>query len=541
MKSQMTVGKKLMLGYAGMLLIAVVLAVSSLYSAASLGGELDQAINREGKKVFLAGEIQSNLFKMRACHRGVMLFAMHNLPDKVQSNRQELETRAAAIPQILQEMKPLLVSEASRNAFSAIESDLPKIKEYSEQVAVAASAGKSQEALAIDSEHCYKLWDALGKNAEELVGLQKQLMQDTNKEGAQRASTARWTAIILLAGILGLAPVLLLTVRRTTRQLQGIASELGEGAQQIATASGQVASSSQALAQGASEQAASLEETSSSSEEITSMTRKNAENSQGAATVMAEVDEQIQAGNRTLEQMVVSMRDITASSDKISKIIKVIDEIAFQTNILALNAAVEAARAGEAGMGFAVVADEVRNLAQRSAQAAKDTAALIEESIAKSNEGGTKLGQVSQVIRAITDSATKVKTLVDEVNLGSQEQARGIEQISRAITQMDHVTQNTAASAEESASASEEMSAQAEALHQAVKTLRTLVGGQNSQDLLVERPRNASSSSTSARSIVKPAGRDFKKLKASALKPGKPTQPKTSVAAIPLEDDFVEM
>jgi methyl-accepting chemotaxis protein len=225
-----------------------------------------------------------------------------------------------------------------------------------------------------------------------------------------------------------------------------------------------------------------LEETSASSEEITSMTRKNAENSATAATLMTDVDRRVTEGNQTLEQMVQSMQEITGSSDKISKIIKVIDEIAFQTNILALNAAVEAARAGEAGMGFAVVADEVRNLAQRSAQAAKDTSALIEESIAKSNEGGARLQRVSDVIRAITDSTIKVKTLVDEVNLGSQEQARGIEQISKAIAQMDQVTQSTAASAEEGASASQELSAQAEAMQHAVTKLSRLVDSHGETD-----------------------------------------------------------
>jgi methyl-accepting chemotaxis protein len=205
------------------------------------------------------------------------------------------------------------------------------------------------------------------------------------------------------------------------------------------------------------------------------MTRKNAENSATAAGLMADVDHCVTDGNQTLQEMVQSMEEITGSSDKISKIIKVIDEIAFQTNILALNAAVEAARAGEAGMGFAVVADEVRSLAQRSAQAAKDTATLIEESIAKSNEGSTRLQRVAGVIRAITDSTVKVKTLVDEVNLGSQEQARGIEQISKAIAQMDHVTQSTAASAEQGASASQELSAQAEAMKHAVRKLSRLV------------------------------------------------------------------
>jgi methyl-accepting chemotaxis protein len=188
------------------------------------------------------------------------------------------------------------------------------------------------------------------------------------------------------------------------------------------------------------------------------------------------VSQRVAEANRTLADMTTSMQEISESSGKISKIIKVIDEIAFQTNILALNAAVEAARAGEAGMGFAVVADEVRSLAQRSAQAAKDTAALIEESITKSNEGSKRLEHVTQVIHAITESTAKVKTLVDEVNLGSQEQARGIGQISQSIAEMDRVTQANAASAEQTASASEQMSAQAQALQNIARELRTLVG-----------------------------------------------------------------
>jgi methyl-accepting chemotaxis protein len=296
---------------------------------------------------------------------------------------------------------------------------------------------------------------------------------------AQAAATGarmKWVTwmILLLSGCLG-SGTLFLVVRGLNRVMRQSVSELLEGAGQVASASAQVASSSQALAQGSSEQAASLEETSASSEEITSMTRKNAENSATAATLMTDVDHRVTEGNKTLEQMVQSMQEITGSSDKISKIIKVIDEIAFQTNILALNAAVEAARAGEAGMGFAVVADEVRSLAQRSAQAAKDTSALIEESITKSNEGSNRLQRVASVIRAITESTVKVKTLVDEVNLGSQEQARGIEQISKAIAQMDQVTQGTAASAEEGASASEELSAQAEAMGHAVRKLSRLI------------------------------------------------------------------
>jgi methyl-accepting chemotaxis protein/methyl-accepting chemotaxis protein-1 (serine sensor receptor) len=270
--------------------------------------------------------------------------------------------------------------------------------------------------------------------------------------------------------------VIMVVVRRITAALRTIASSLSDGASQIAAGSGQVSSASQSLAQGASEQASSLEETSASAEEVTSMTRQNAANTSQVAQLMNTVDHRVNDGNSTLALMITSMKQINDSSGKISKIIKVIDEIAFQTNILALNAAVEAARAGEAGMGFAVVADEVRNLAQRSAQAAKDTATLIEESIATSNEGSIQLQKVADVVGSITEATTKVKVLVDEVNIGSQEQAKGIEEIARSLSEMDKVTQGTAAAAEQSASASEEMSAQAQSLSQIVNELRTMAG-----------------------------------------------------------------
>jgi methyl-accepting chemotaxis protein/methyl-accepting chemotaxis protein-1 (serine sensor receptor) len=270
------------------------------------------------------------------------------------------------------------------------------------------------------------------------------------------------------------------TTESVTRQIEASVDALTTGMNQVASAASQVAGSAQSLSQGSTQQAASLEETSASMEEMASMTRRNAENSHEAATSMAETERLVGDANSALNEMVSSMVAIKESSDKVAKIIKTIDEIAFQTNILALNAAVEAARAGEAGKGFAVVADEVRSLAQRSAQAARDTAALIEESMSRANQGHQRVTQVSGAIEAITASAGRVKGLVDAVSVASREQAQGIDQVTQAISQMEKVTQNTAATAEESAAASEELSAQAESAMGVVSRLAGLVGSQTS-------------------------------------------------------------
>jgi methyl-accepting chemotaxis protein/methyl-accepting chemotaxis protein-1 (serine sensor receptor) len=223
-------------------------------------------------------------------------------------------------------------------------------------------------------------------------------------------------------------------------------------------------------------------------EEMTAMTKRNADNSAEATAMMAETVKQVDRSNAALTEMVASMNAIKVSSEKVAKINRTIDEIAFQTNILALNAAVEAARAGEAGMGFAVVADEVRNLAQRSAVAAKDTAALIEESIANAAQGTDKLDLVSAAIQGITDSAGKVKNLLDEVNESSKQQGQGIQQVSTAISQVSTVTQTAAASAEESAAASEELNAQSQTVRDLVQSLAAVVEGGSGAERQHARP-----------------------------------------------------
>ncbi len=285
--------------------------------------------------------------------------------------------------------------------------------------------------------------------------------------------------VVVLIALVVSSGVWLLFGRRLASRLSPMIAALSTGAHEVVAAAGQVSTSAQTLSQGASSQAAALQETSASMEEVASMTRENAAGARSATVLMGEVSASVDGSNRALTEMVASMSAIQDSSQRVAKIIKTIDEIAFQTNILALNAAVEAARAGEAGMGFAVVADEVRNLAQRSAQAAHDTATLIDESMTRAQNGQQKVQQVGDAIVGITSSVTKVKALVDLVDQSSQRQTEGLNQVSKAITQIESVTQSTAATAEESAAASEELAAQAEMTQHVVDDLRALLGSKD--------------------------------------------------------------
>lgn len=266
------------------------------------------------------------------------------------------------------------------------------------------------------------------------------------------------------------------------RALNLLADTLGQVSQSLIGSGRIVSTSSQSLAEGSSSQAASIEETSASLEEMSSMTRRNSDNAQKANEIAKEARSAAEKGAVDMQAMNTAMAAIKASSDDIAKIIKTIDEIAFQTNILALNAAVEAARAGEAGMGFSVVADEVRNLAQRSAQAARETAAKIEGAITNADRGVELNRKVSSALNEIVEKARHVDELVAQVAGASREQTQGIAQINLAVNQMDKVTQGNAASAEECAAAGGELKSQARAMNDAVCALLQLLGGQSAGD-----------------------------------------------------------
>ncbi|MBU0640228.1 MAG: methyl-accepting chemotaxis protein [Planctomycetes bacterium] len=287
-------------------------------------------------------------------------------------------------------------------------------------------------------------------------------------------ATAGGGALLLLA-------LVWFTGTRIARPIDRIASGLREAASEVNDAAAQVSSASQQLADGANEQAASLEQTSSALQQMAAMSRTNADNARQADELAAQARANADQGNQTMHQLREAMTAINASASEISKIIKVIEEIAFQTNLLALNAAVEAARAGEHGKGFAVVAEEVRNLAQRSAQAAGDTTNLIADSVSRAKEGTVVTDTAGRALQSIVTDVAKVADLLGGITTASDQQAQGVEQINAAATQMDRVTQQNAAGAEESASAAEELTAQAQTVRSMVEELVSMVGAAGSR------------------------------------------------------------
>ena len=313
-----------------------------------------------------------------------------------------------------------------------------------------------------------KIWANIGAKSKEVAETTKATM------------TATISSIILsivLAIAFGIFISMMITKQMNVviNDLQQVTQGVNTGAQQISSASGQVSDSSQSIAEGANNQAASLEETSASLEQMSAMVKQNADNSKQAASMSTTTSKSAQKGMEAMGRMSSAIEKIKASSDETAKIIKTIDEIAFQTNLLALNAAVEAARAGEAGKGFAVVAEEVRNLAQRSAEAAKNTAELIEGSQKNAENGVTVSGEVGGILNDIVEGIQKVGQLINEVSAATDEQSHGLDEINKAVAELDKVTQGNAANAEETASASEQLSAQASELGDHVRRLKTVV------------------------------------------------------------------
>ncbi|MDD2708450.1 MAG: methyl-accepting chemotaxis protein [Verrucomicrobiae bacterium] len=535
-----TIGKRLALGFASVLAIVIILGVVTWDKLGTISNSVRQMTEESLPGLSLSGEIRYKAIVYRAANFKHVVFT--DLAVKA-----ELDKEARALGDEMGELVAKYEKSITKPEEREIFSKLPGLlTEYRAQAVKLRDASTRKQ---MDEVHA--ILASIGKVGNEMIRVVESLREFNSKQashdsdqikaavGSSRQVLATAITVALLVGI-GLAIFLTITISRT---LMKVADVLLAGSDQTTAASQEVSTASQAVAAGASEQASSLEETSASLEEMSSMTKRNAENTQKAKVLAGET-------HRTAEQGGKDMVEMKKAMEEVSKIVRSIDEIAFQTNILALNAAVEAARAGEAGAGFAVVADEVRNLAQRSAEAAKQTAAKIETGVTVSENVGKILGEIVPKIRQMNE-------LVTEVAEASGEQNQGIDQINIAVSQMDKVTQSNAANAEETASASEELSAQAVELRSTVMELLRLVGGKQSGGHggagaprsrmvpLREKTIVPSGSTAKIRMTHVPgqnAGAADKMSKLGKEKPAllSSSDKKAAEAAIPMEKDFRE-
>lgn len=471
----LTVGKRVTLGFAAVLLLFAGVATCSIYLLQQIKAHESEILDNA-----LPGVVASA--KIKGIASEIQIAVLRHLLAKTLEEKKPFDDRINSLREenqkYLDEYATTITSPERRNQFEEMKIARENYIKARGPVLEFSRNGKIEEAMEANRAHLRPAFSTFQKACDDLFTAN---VSHATTAGTQSRKTIGLTnAVISITAIsaiaIGIAFAMMITVG-LNRALGQLAVTLGDGADQVAAASCQVSSSSQSLAEGASEQAASLEETSASLEEMSSMTKRNAESAQQARQTAGSARTCADTGAQQMKAMVSAMDAIKIASADIAKILKTIDEIAFQTNILALNAAVEAARAGEAGAGFAVVADEVRALAQRCATAAKETAVKIDDSVSKSQQGAQVSADVAKNFAIIQTQILQLDQLVTEIATASSEQSAGINQLATAVSQMDKVTQTNAAGAEETAAAAEELSAQSVMLKEAVGSLRQLVGG----------------------------------------------------------------
>jgi methyl-accepting chemotaxis protein/methyl-accepting chemotaxis protein-1 (serine sensor receptor) len=501
--SQWGIGRRLFVGIGALVALILVSGGIAIWAGSQMKQQLDRTARETARKLNLAQQIAQGAVTLDAEQRRLLLAGLGADQDGQALARRVIRETVQTSKKLLSEMEGL--NSGDGRQLSDISASLEQWESSHVQVDQLIANGDASAAWDIARKTSGPLLERVRSSSASLVNDEEKAFAASVEEGDSKYSLMRLLLIGMLIVSATVAAFVAHVVRSVIGTLKNITSDLADGANQVASAAVEVAGAAQGLSQGSSRQAASLEETSAAMVEMTSISRKNAEASHTVADMATEANGLIKTASGALTEMVASMNAIKESSDKVAKIIKTIDEIAFQTNILALNAAVEAARAGEAGMGFAVVADEVRSLAQRSAQAARDTAALIDESIARASDGQRRVGQVADAVSAVSTSAARIKTLVEEVRASSREQIEGIDQVTHAVSDMEKVTQSTAAGAQENAAVGEELSAQAESTMAAIRRLSSLIEG--GEGMAHDSTASRANKSRPARVIALPKGR----------------------------------
>jgi methyl-accepting chemotaxis protein/methyl-accepting chemotaxis protein-1 (serine sensor receptor) len=458
-----------------LLVMALTVAGTGLYLQQRLGAEIAENALKTAPKIDMVNSIRADVWVMARDRLEVYVGATQHDPARIDAARVNWEAAAGRVTQNLGAMRELLVTEDGRAQLDRVDQAFRNYAHVARDYTALCQSGQVENADKYDAA----LVQGIREFNDQALAL-RQLTLDLVARSQQRAAALRsgglTISIVLLCAVFAAGAVCAVVLYRANRDLVRIVDTLAMDSRQVAAAAAQVSGEAQQLSHAATTQAASIEESSASAQEVQSMTNRNCESSEAASAKTDDTARTIQETAVAMGQVVGAMDEIVDSSTKISKIIKVIDEIAFQTNILALNAAVEAARAGNAGMGFAVVADEVRGLSHRSAQAAKDTAVLIQASMQSSSTGRQRLDLLVAKIETLAHAVDDVKHLSNDVRERSVEQARGVEQISAAVVQLEQITQKIAANAEEGAAAGEELAAHAAAVDGSVANLAKMLG-----------------------------------------------------------------
>jgi methyl-accepting chemotaxis protein/methyl-accepting chemotaxis protein-1 (serine sensor receptor) len=494
---RITFGAKLFGSFGALLVLVAVLGGMALTTIRSLGGSLDYAVNSSAKKATLIAAMHTGVVEMRVhaalaeisllntkiapgalgMVSGTECTSCHTL-DRVDANRQAFETAAARVTHQADDLRRFSLSSKESQALGTLSAGVASWTSLYRQYLSLDEQKNFPQGHDIMVDQVYPLVAKLDQATDVLAEEQKNAMASLQADSARQAGASLWrvAAAAGLALAAGLGGVCL--VRLAGRTLGHRADALLEMSREVATAAGDISLSNQALARSASQQAASIQQTSAATSEIHGHTRHNLDLARSAAEAMSAEAQAATEADAKLNQALASMHEMVADSDRISHIIRTIDQIAFQTNILALNAAVEAARAGESGLGFSVVADEVRNLARRSADAAKETADLVSSSVASSASASSRLEDVTNLVRAMTGRITAVKQQIDDLNASGQQQASGLDQIARTVSQMEQLTAASASQAQERLTASQQLSdalsSQSAALSEVVDGLRSM-------------------------------------------------------------------